>query len=124
MSIFGIIVEAAKVDAAYVDGAYPYTDFVSIDRAEVERLDEWPFVKGMLGLRRGGTRSTPNDELLLELLSKWPDLFSLRVAESAKPESLREIGVVGGKLPDIGDTEAGGLDLLPDLLVEGRSTRV
>ena len=44
--MFGIIVEAARVDAAYVEGAYPYTEFVSTDKAEVERLDECPLVNG------------------------------------------------------------------------------
>jgi hypothetical protein len=91
-----------------------------MDRAEVERLDEWPLVKGILGRRRVGGRSTPKDELRLELPSKWPDLFSLSVAVRANPESFREGGVVGsgGKLPETGDIEDGGLALF-DLLVEG-----
>lgn len=91
----------------------------------MERLDEWPLVKGMLGRRSVGGPSTPKDELRLELPSKWPDLFSLNVAVRANPESFREIGVVGrgGKLPEMGDTDGGGLALL-DLLVEGLSTRV
>jgi hypothetical protein len=80
----------------------------------------------MLGRWRLGCLSTPNEELLLEVPSKCPDLFSRSVAERAKPESLRlDVGVVGiaGKLPDIGDTEEGGLVPL-DLLVEGRSTLI
>ena len=37
MSMLGMIVEAARVDAAYDDGAYPYMDLASpIDKAEVE----------------------------------------------------------------------------------------
>jgi hypothetical protein len=47
------------------------------------------------------------------------------VAVRANPESFRETGVVGsgGKLPETGDTDGGGLALL-DLLVDGLSTRV
>ena len=74
----------------------------------------------MLGRCVGGC---PNDELLRAFSSKLPaDRFSFSVAASAKPESFRDIGVVGicGKLTDIGDTELGGLVLL-DLLVAGRS---
>ena len=79
----------------------------------------------MLGRRRVGPRSRPKEPLRLELVSKWPDLFSLSVAVRANPESLREIGVVGraGKLPETGETELGGLVLF-DLLVDGRSTRL
>ena len=98
----------------------------SIESAEVERLAEWPLVNGALGLRRVGCRSIANEELLRDLESKWPDRFSLNVAESENPESLREIGVVGGKRgnsPEIGDNDDGGLPLV-DLLVDGRSTRV
>jgi hypothetical protein len=36
MSMLGIMVDAARVEAAYDDGAYPYIDFASIERADVE----------------------------------------------------------------------------------------
>ena len=70
MSMFGIIVEAARVDGAYVEGAYLWVDLASIERAEVERLEEWPLVNGMLGRRKVDGRSMPNEELRLELDSK------------------------------------------------------
>jgi hypothetical protein len=34
--MLGMIVEAASVEAAYDEGAYPYIDLASIERAEVE----------------------------------------------------------------------------------------
>ena len=96
----------------------------SIDKAEVERLEEWTLLNGMLGRRSVGCLSTPKEELRLDVPSKWPDLFSLNVAVRAKPESFLETGVVGsGKCPDIGETEFGGLVLL-DRLVVGLSTRL
>jgi hypothetical protein len=96
---------------------------LSIERAEVDRLAEWP-AKGILGLRMVGCLSTPNEELRLDVESKWPDRFSLKVDVKAKPESLRDIGVGGmGKCEEAGDIEGGGLPF-PDLLVEGRSTLV
>ena len=101
-------------------------DLASMDTAEVERLEEWPPPKGALGRRSVGCLSTLNEELLLELASKCPDLFSLNVAARANPESFRETGVVGkgGKFPDTGETDEGGLALVEDLLVEGLSTRL
>jgi hypothetical protein len=119
----GIIVDAATVDTAYVEGAYPYVDLLSIERAEVDRLAEWP-TKGMLGLRIVGCRSIPKEELRLDAESKCPDRFSLKVDVKAKPESLRDIGVNGiGKCEEAGDIEGGGLPFV-DLLVDGRSTLV
>jgi hypothetical protein len=70
MSMFGMIVEAARVDVAYEEGAYPYTDFVSIERAEVDKLAECPLAKGILGRRSVGCLSRPKDPLRLELASK------------------------------------------------------
>ncbi len=52
-------------------------------------------MNGMLGLLRVAWRSTAKEELRLEATSKWPERFSLSVAVRAKPESLRETGVVG-----------------------------
>lgn len=67
----------------------------------------------------------PKEELLLGIESKFADRFSLKVFVNARPESFRDIGVVGmlGNLVALGDTEGGGL-ALPDRLVEGRSTLV
>jgi hypothetical protein len=103
---------------------------LSTEREDVERLAEWP-AKGILGLRKVGARSMPKEELLLGMASKFPDRFSLKVFANAKPESFREIGVVGmlGNFVVIGDTEGGGLALperpsMPDRPVEGRSTLV
>jgi hypothetical protein len=90
--------------------------------AEMDRFWLCPFKKGRLGLCSGGwCLSMPNDELRLpEFSSKCPDRVSLRVC--AKPESLRDTGVVGigGKFIDTGDTDEGGLPLL-DFEVGGRS---
>jgi hypothetical protein len=36
ISIFGMMVDAAIVEAAYVDGAYPWLDLVSMDMADAE----------------------------------------------------------------------------------------
>lgn len=79
----------------------------------------------MLGLRVPVPRSTPKDELRLEFESKWPDLFSFNVAVRLNEELSLETGIGGrgGKLPDTGDSDGGGLALL-DLAVEGRSTLV
>jgi hypothetical protein len=120
----GIIVDAAMVEAAYVEGAYPNIDLLSTERDDVERLAEWP-AKGTLGLCKVGDRSMPKEELLLGMDSKFPDRFSLKVFVNARPESFRDIGVVGmlGNFVALGDTEGGGL-ALPDRLVEGRSTLV
>jgi hypothetical protein len=122
--MLGMIVDAAIVEAAYVDGAYPNIDLLSTETADVERLAEWP-AKGTLGLRNVGARSMPKEELLLGMESKLPDRFSLKVFVRAKPESFLEIGVVGilGNFVVLGDTEGGGL-ALPDGLVDGRSTLV
>ena len=80
-------------------------------------------MKGTLGLRNVGVRSKPKEELLLDMVSKCPDRFSLKVAVRAKPESLRDMGVPGsgGKVTVSGETDPGGLALV-DLLVDGRST--
>jgi hypothetical protein len=96
-----------------------------METADVDRLAEWPLENGMLGLRLVAPRSTPKDELRLETASKWPDLFSFSVAVRLNEElSLATgIGGRGGKLPDTGDSDGGGLALL-DLDVEGRSTLV
>lgn len=53
-----------------MEGAYPYVDLASIDKAEVERLEEWPLLNGMLGRRRVGCLSTPKEELRLDVPSK------------------------------------------------------
>ena len=65
-----MIVDAAIVDGAYVDGAYPYNDLASIESAEVDRLDEWPPLKGTLGRRSGGCLSMPKEELRRDFESK------------------------------------------------------
>lgn len=67
----------------------------------------------------------PKEEFLLGTDSKFADRFSLKVFANERPESFREIGVVGmlGNFVTLGDTEGGGL-ALPDRLVEGRSTLV
>ncbi len=101
----------------------PYDDCESMEMAEMDRLWAWPLRKGRLGRWKTACLSMPNDELRRDFSSKWPDLFSRSVACSAKPESLRDTGVVGsgGKLNDTGDTDGGGLMLvLPDLAVCGR----
>jgi hypothetical protein len=100
-------------------------DLESTETADVDRLAEWPLENGMLGLRIVVPRSTPKDELRLEFESKWPDLFSFKVAVRLNVELSLEMGIGGrgGKLPDTGDTDGGGLALL-DFDVEGRSTRV
>jgi hypothetical protein len=121
-----MMVDAAIVDAAYVDGAYPYIDLLSIDIAEVEWADECP-ANWALGLRMIGALSIEaKDELLLDMGSKCPDLFSRSVAVRANPESPREIVVAGifGKCDELGDTEGGGLLAFVDRAVCGRSTRV
>jgi len=38
--MLGMIVDAAIVEAAYVDGAYPNIDLLSTETADVERLAE------------------------------------------------------------------------------------
>jgi len=38
--MLGIIVDAAMVEAAYVEGAYPNIDLLSTERDDVERLAE------------------------------------------------------------------------------------
>jgi hypothetical protein len=57
--MLGMIVDAAIVDWAYVDGAYPFpyppppptTEFWdSTDIAEMDKLAWWPLRKGMFGL--------------------------------------------------------------------------
>jgi hypothetical protein len=57
--MLGIIVDAAIVDWAYVDGAYPFpyppppptTEFWdSTDIAEMDKLAWWPLRKGRFGL--------------------------------------------------------------------------
>ena len=87
----------------------------------IDRLDAWPTTKGALGRLKVGFRSNPKEELLRERPSKCPDRFSRSVACNANPESLREMGVMGsgGKFPDVGDREGGGLSLVVEL-VEGR----
>jgi hypothetical protein len=83
----------------------------------------WPLRNGRLGLCMGWNLSNPKDELRRPFSSpKCPDLFSRNVVVRAKPESLREMGVVGmgGNLADAGDTEDCGL-VFDDLLVPGRS---
>lgn len=54
------------------------------------------------------------------MVSKWPERFSRRVCDAAKPESVLETGVVGigGKFPDTGETEDCGL-VFPDRAVIG-----
>ncbi len=83
-------------------------------------------MKGMLGLRNVGTRSKTKEELRLDMESKCPDRFSRRFVCNAKPESFREIGVVGrgGKVLDVGEIrgEGGWLPLVVEL-VFGRSNR-
>src|SRR5215471_8552569 len=100
-----MIVEAATVDCAYIDGAYTDVPFGSVFSVVTERLEEWPR-KGMLG-RRGMPcfLSRLTDTLLREDPSKWPDLFSRKDAWTAKPESFRETGVGGngGKKLEVGD---------------------
>lgn len=115
------MVEAARVDWAYTDGAYEDGARISWLSVDVEALGACPR-KGWLGRRRVGTRSNPNcltlldmnvmaeslectEELLLDEVSKCPDRFSRRFACRAYAESLREIGVVGigGKAVEIGD---------------------
>jgi len=94
-------------------------DLLSTERAEVERLAEWP-ANGKLGLRKVDDRSILKEELRLEAESKCPDLFSRKVAVRANPESFRDMGVVG-VLEKCG--EGGGLPFV-ERAVDGRSTRV
>lgn len=123
--MLGMMVDAARVDWAYVEGAYPgvyplYEDCESTEIADTDMLGLCPLRKGKLGRWRGGCLSMPKDELRRDFSSKWPDFFSLKVC--AKPESLRDTGVVGigGKFIETGEMEDCGL-VLPDLLVVGRS---
>ena len=92
--------------------------------AEAERVAEWPW-KGALGLLNVGALSIPKEELRLDIESKCPDRFSRKVAVRAKPESFRDMGVVGrfGNCEELGETERGGLPF-EDRPVDGRSTRV
>jgi len=56
---FGIIVDAASVEGANVDGAYWYIDWLSVDKDEVDADCTW-WLKGKLGLRKVGALSRPN----------------------------------------------------------------
>ena len=109
----GMIVDAARVDCAYTEGAY--VDLKSLlPNVEVDGVARCPFVHGWLGRREGGKRSKPNfadelvaapllpvggaaltEELLLDETSKCPERFSRKLACSANAESLRDMGVVG-----------------------------
>jgi hypothetical protein len=79
--------------------------------AEVDRDEECPATKGTVGLRKAVCPSIPKEEERRDMDSKWPERFSLRVLVRAKPESLRHIGVdgIGGKIPEFGEREEGGL---------------
>lgn len=78
----------------------------------------------MLGRLNVGTRSKPNDELRRDDISKCPERFSRSVACKAKPESLRETGVVGkgGKDTEVGESPGDSAELpFAVELVGGRS---
>lgn len=109
------------MDCAYIDGAYidaPESGF----KVVTERLDECP-KNGTLGRRGRPLRSFPNEELLRELASKWPDRFSRRVACRENEESLRGGGGSGGSFVDVGEAARGdgGVVVLAVELVVGRS---
>jgi hypothetical protein len=69
MAIPGMIVDAANVDWAYTDGAYDDGACTSWLSDDVDALEVCPR-NGWLGLRSGGTRSNPNEELRREEVSK------------------------------------------------------
>lgn len=96
-----MIVEAASVDWADIEGAYD-DPFVSVVLPEAWDIVVLCLTNGRLALRL----TFEIDMLRFRLLSKCPDLFSLNDVCNAKPESFLDCGVRGrgGNADVTGDT--------------------